>query len=162
LGIVVLLCGCVSGPSDGLTGGAPSADLGDDSRVIDPANAVYSAKDGLENVKARVHGLRTDAVLVAVNGFCDSEGRSNHWEYYFDSLQGKKEYVVTTSNIVRERPYSFRAGLGDDWIDSVETSSVCGMPSGEFTLEVVDGTTVWTVISEGRTCSVDALSGRKI
>jgi hypothetical protein len=154
--LAVILAGCMSTPPNEREKN-PTTTIADEAPNAAP-EGMMTAKAGIETAKARILAIRPDAVLVGVDG---SAGKSTQWEYQYDSFKGKKGYAVEIpSGQVRERPYSFRDGLGDSFTDSDKAATLCKTDSGEFTLEVQDGKPVWTVIADGEPCRVDAAAGR--
>jgi hypothetical protein len=154
--LAVILAGCVSTPPEVDEKTNPPTTIADEPPQ-DDTEYILTSKAGLENAKKRILAIQPDAVLVGVAG---SGGKSAQWEYQYDSLKGKKGYAVEMpSGQVRERPYSFRDGLGDSFADSDKAAALCKADSGEFNLEVQDGRSVWTVIAGGEPCLVDAATG---
>lgn len=163
--LAVLLSGCICTPSSKDATTEPTTTIRTTAtKPTTPAApvAALTALGGLETAKQRILALRPDAILVGVSGATDQAGESAQWEYQYDSLQGKKGYALDASGEVRERPYSFRADLGGSWTDSDRVAALCKAESGEFSLEVQDGKPVWTVITDGNTCLVDAATGTVI
>jgi hypothetical protein len=161
LALLVSGCVCRPPPSDVLP--LPPTTVKTTATSPDSPAAPITAKGGLESARRNMAAMRPDAVLVGVSGSVEKSGGSTQWEYQFDSLKGKKGYAVEApSGEIMERPYSFRAGLEGSWVDSDEVASLCKADVGEFSLEVQDGKPVWTAITDGGVCLVDAAKGRVV
>jgi len=156
-----LLLGCIQ------PGGEARKETGEGRGIPSQTEAAekevqpFSAHSGLLEAQKAILWYRKDARLVSVQGTAESAGKSTQWIYVFDSPSASKGYVISVpgSEEIRDRPFSFKQELGDSWVDSTQAASGCNMDSGEFSLEVQDGTPVWTIISGQRVCTVDASSG---
>ncbi len=146
----VLLSGCTLPQIPGIGGGnATQTQLQEEVAV---ETAPFTAHTGLDEAKAAIRPIASDAALISVYGIAEADGKSDQWEYTFDSLQQKKSYTVTIpGKAIRELPYSFSDALGDNWMDSTAASSQCHSP-GEYSLEMTGGSPVWTVSFERNVC----------
>jgi hypothetical protein len=152
----VLLSGCCAIP--GMGGGETNqTQLGEEVEIeVEP----FSAHTGLAEAREAIRTYAPDAVLITVYGVAESDGKSVQWEYTFDSMQNRKSYTVTIpGKAVRERPYAFMDTLGEDWMDSTDASSQCHTP-GEYSLELAEGSPVWTVSFERNVCEASSASQR--
>ena len=158
-----LLFGCVT-PSGNATP-TPTPEVTPAANETPAEVAPFAAREGLSGARSGVIWLRADAVLSGVQGACDADGKSAVWEYSFDSLAAGQGYVVSVpggARSLRDAPYSFRQALPSEWADSTAAAAACDMGSGDFSLEMRGGSPVWTVISGGTVCEVNATSGQRI
>ena len=168
LAISLLLFGCIT-PNPPLPGATPTPQP---SPLITPAPnetpgelAPFAAREGLAAAREGVTWLRPDAELVGVQGSCEGEGKSPSWQYSFDSRAAGIGYVVSVpgaAESMRDVTFSFSQPLGEQWADSTRAASACGAGAGDFSLEVRDGTPVWTIISGSTFCEVNATSGQRL
>ena len=152
----VLLSGCCALPET-LGGGTNQTQLQEEVEI---ETEPFSAHIGLAEAKEAIRTYAPDAALITVYGVAESDGKSVQWEYTFNSMQNRKSYTVTIpGKAVRERPYSFMDALGENWMDSTDASSQCHSP-GEYSLEMAEGSPVWTVSFESNSCEASASAQR--
>jgi len=153
----MIIAGCISIPVEiNATGGTGGGMQEPPEVIVNP----FTAKEGLPNATTAMLALWNDAVLVSVYGNCENDGKAMEWQYSFDSLASKKGYTVAMpgDGMIRDKPFSFGVALGNQWIDSTDAVRACGK-SGECSLEIREGTAVWTVVSGNDVCEVDASNG---
>jgi hypothetical protein len=164
---IILLAGCITPPPGNVTE-TPTPEIGPSPEINEtpqPEVQPFAAKEKLVDARAGITWLRPDAELVGVQGSCEGDGKSVQWAYQFDSIAAGTGYMITIPGgaaSYRETAFSFRRPLGGQFVDSTQAASACGTGSGEFSLEVVGGTPVWTVISGSTVCEVNATSGQRI
>jgi len=161
--VSLMLSGCIDSGGQGGTNATPTP-APTASPLASPAGP-QTAKAGIADALAGVTWLKSDAQLVGVSGDCAADGTADAWEYSLDSASAGKGYAVTVPGgpqTLRETSISLRAPLGDAWIDSAQAVTACGAAAGECSLDMVDGTPTWTVVSNGIQCDVNATSGQKM
>jgi len=152
----ILLSGCTLPGTTG-TGGGAGTNQTQLQEEVEIETEPFSAHTGLDEAKVAVQTYASDAVLISVYGVAESDGKSVQWEYTFNSMQNRKSYTITIpGKFARELPYAFMDTLGENWMDSTDASSQCHTP-GEYSLEMVEGSPVWTVSFESNVC--DATQG---
>lgn len=127
--------------------------------------APFTASEGVTAAAAGITWLRRDAQLVGIQGSCGGDGKAPQWDYNFDSVAAGRGYVVSVPGgaaTMRETTFSFNRGLGTSWIDSSQAASVCGLGESECSLEMSEGTPVWTLVSGSSICMVNATSGQRM
>jgi hypothetical protein len=158
-----LLFGCVAPPGNATP--TPAPEVTPAANETPAEVAPFAAREGLAEARAGIAWLRADAELSGVQGTCDGDGKSVEWQYSFDSRAAGQGYVVSApggARSMRDAAYSFRQALGEQWADSTQAASACGTGAGDFSLEMRDGSPVWTVISGSTVCEVNASSGERM
>jgi len=167
LSFLIFGCICGSPPPVPIATPTPGPDATPEVSPDGPQEEIapFPAKDGLTAARAGITWLRPDAELVGVQGSCEGEGKSSNWQYSFDSRAAGIGYVVNVpggADSMRDLAFSFSQPLGEQWVDSTQAASACGTGAGDFSLEIRDGTPIWTLISGSTVCEVNATSGQRM
>lgn len=161
--VSLMLSGCIDSGGPGGTN-ATATPTPTPEALASPA-APQTAKAGVSEALAAVAWLRPDAQLVGVSGECAADGTADSWEYRYDSPAAGKGVAATIPGgpqTARETAFSLRSPLGANWADSPVAVAACGGAPGDCSLEVVDGTPVWTVTTGVDSCDVNATSGQRM
>jgi hypothetical protein len=161
---LIMVSGCIStdtqdqsADSDITDEVAIPEDIGETTEIFEEEEveiaSTYTAKEGYVDAEHQIKSIAPDAVFVGASGSADSQGKSESWTYYFDSLKKSKGYEVA-DGIVREKQFSFQDEL-TAWVDSSVAAEGC--MAGEATLE--QG--IWTVSGDSGICEIDAITGDK-
>lgn len=164
---IIIFAGCCGvQPPLPPAGGSPTPGPGETPAANEtPEMAPFTASEGRTAATEGITWLRSDAQLVGITGDCGRDGKAGQWDYYFDSVAAGRGYSVSIPGgaaSMRETRFSFRGPLGTAWVDSSQAASVCGFDADECSLEAMDGTPVWTLISGSSICEVNATSGQRM
>ena len=164
----VIFSGCCITPPQPPTGGSPTPEITPTETPLEnetPEMAPFSASEGRTAAAGGITWLRGDAQLVGVQGACGGDGKAPQWDYHFDSVAAGRGYVVSVPGgaaSMRDATFSFSQPLGGQWVDSTQAASACRMSDSDCSIEMRDGTPVWTFISGATVCEVNATSGQRM
>jgi len=166
---IIIFAGCCGmQPPLPPTGGSPTPETSPSETPAaneTPQMAPFTASEGRAAAAEGITWLRSDAQLVGISGNCGRDGKADQWDYHFDSLSASRGFVVSVpggADTMRETRFSFNGPLGTAWVDSSQAASVCGFDADSCSLEPMDGTPVWTLISGSSICEVNATSGQRM